>query len=158
MYVNLLDSASHTADIYLQDRLIAQLSQLVGIDYNKRFVSLLEARNKAFQNVSIPQEEYLKAVQRYNIKMASYQLTRSDSESACVYNCQQVLSLALGQCEYQGVGNWLLYYDYINENDPDPEKDEKRRRKDWEEYHNWCEYRACMIDAEMAYDSCISGC
>ena len=155
MYVNLLDSASHTADIYLHDRLVAQLSQLVGIDYNKRFALLLEARNKAFQNVSIPQEEYLKAVQRYNIKMASYQLTRSDSESACVSNCYLIFQMAAGLCESAKIEGWSFEPDYTSWYELDPDE---RPTILPESYINWCEYRACLMNAEMEFDSCKSGC
>ena len=114
---------------------------------------------KTFQGKKLSQIDYLKAIQRFNVKMQQLEFTRSSNgEAECVYNCQQTLSIASGQCDYAAIQGWNLAIPWPPYFEEDGYDYYIKCLLDQIDYSAWCDYRACMLNAQMEYDSCKSNC
>lgn len=154
-YIMLLDSAVHTDSHMRQTNFVRQLTMMTGINYSHRALVLYNAKNKAFKNINICRTDYLRALQRYNIRIDLQNKTRSiDNESQCLTNCMTSYRIATSACEYCGIGNWDL--SAVNPNDDIDEI--IRKNLDRLEYEQWCDYRTCILNADLEYEQCEDKC
>ena len=134
---------------------ICQEAGLLAVRKN-RYVIIPKDFEKAYKNVIKKREkDYLRALQRYNIRIDLQTKTRSiDNESQCLANCMTSYRIATSACEYCGIGNWDL--SAVNPNDDIDEI--IRKNLDRLEYEQWCDYRTCILNADLEYEQCEDKC
>jgi len=141
-YTTLLDSVVHTKTVEVQNELVTKLTKLTGVDYEARVVELMKARTMAFKGVRLDKQDYIKAIQHYNVRVYKKNITRNTfAEDVCAKNCESSYLCEIGTCKGIQIKGW----DFTDE-------------KDVEEYNDWCVYRECVMNADYNYEVCLSNC
>lgn len=160
----LIQTICNEKDYGKQIPYISKIDSLLGINTIRRVLFLGELSAITFAGVKISKSEYLKAIQKYNMKMNKLRFTRSGGEDyTCLNDCYINYLSAEGDCHTQ----FLMY------EDPEEEWEEVWKEiygKYWEDEDDWRdkwtaanpyegkEYLACLNIAYWDYGLCIDTC
>ena len=146
-YKLLLSFAIRTQSQCKQNMYIDSLSHLTGVNYRERIYMLYQSKKKTFENCNIKKRDYLKAVQRYNVRLSNEKNTRSVStEEACLRTCEHLYYLAVADCNYDSQLTHACSICRCSEcrcAQMDP---------------TLLGYTACLLNAESNYEICQSDC
>ena len=103
-----------------------------------------------FKDVNIPNSEIFKAVQRHNAAQLEPMTRSSSDEQACLHGCYTSYLANSGDCEkeYERLDSWAE--GGVNNGEWNDGQETN--------YLDWCDYRGCIMSAEIEYDNCVSMC
>lgn len=132
------------------DNVMADINKLVNFDYAARIDKLAKAKYEIFKDVNIPNSEIFKAVQRHNAVQLEPMTRSSSDEQACLHGCYTSYLANSGDCEkeYERLDSWAE--GGVNNGEWNDGQETN--------YLDWCDYRGCIMSAEIEYDNCVSMC
>ena len=135
---------------------VDEIYELTKIDIDSRVKKQFVARAKCFQGTNFKKGELLKALQKKFANAKTVMTRSSNSEEACMRECQYAYDAFLSECydnidddDYSGTPfDETMNFEYI-----DPSLVKRIM-----EYENWAETRSCLMEAEGFYDLCMADC